>query len=62
MSRVPAHRPPQEDIAARGGKPWDTVKPLGCYFADLTRVVLIDDSDHKAHGQAEADNMLLVPK
>lgn len=34
----------QEDIAARGGKPWDTVKPLGMHFTDLGAVMLVDDS------------------
>ena len=29
----------------RGGKSWDTVKPLDRYFPDLRRVILVDD-DH----------------
>ena len=29
----------------RGGKSWGTVKPLGRYFPDLRRVILVDD-DH----------------
>jgi len=35
---------PQEDIEARGGRPWDTVKPLHKYFNALSRVALVDDS------------------
>lgn len=34
----------QEDIEARGGRPWDTVKPLHNYFNSLARVALVDDS------------------
>lgn len=34
----------QEDIEARGGRPWDTVKPLHKYFNALARVALVDDS------------------
>ena len=34
----------REDIERRGGNPWDTVKPLHRYFANLARVVLLDDS------------------
>lgn len=43
-----------------GGKPWDTVKPLGKYFEDLTQVVLVDDSPHKSLPE-EASNMLVMP-
>eukprot|EP00887_Chlorella_sp_A99_P004854 scaffold4.g4854.t1 len=50
----------KEDIEARGGKPWDTVKPLASHFADLARVLLVDDSPHKAVPE-EAANMLVVP-
>ncbi|GAB4814301.1 hypothetical protein N2152v2_001347 [Parachlorella kessleri] len=48
-------------IEARGGKPWDTVKPLQRYFADLSRVLLVDDSPHKSL-PAEAANMLVMPR
>jgi hypothetical protein len=35
----------QESIAARGGRPWDTVKPLRKYLSgSLRQVVLVDDS------------------
>lgn len=54
---VPA---PPEEIAARGGDPWDTVKQLDRYFDDLDRVLLIDNSAHKAYAP-ERDNMVLVP-
>ena len=51
-----------ESIAARpDGRPWDTVKPLGAYFADLSRVALIDDSPHKSLAE-EAANMVVMPK
>lgn len=41
---VCAPPPEQEDIEARGGRPWDTVKPLHKYFNGLGRVLLVDDS------------------
>ncbi|KAL4528093.1 hypothetical protein Ndes2437B_g00206 [Nannochloris sp. 'desiccata'] len=44
----------------KGGKPWDTVKPLARYFEDLTQVVLVDDSPHKSLPE-EAANMLVMP-
>ena len=40
----PLHARLQEDIAARGGRPWDTVKPLRKYFNGLARLALVDDS------------------
>lgn len=51
----------QKLIEERGGKPWDTVKPLHRYFADLSRVLLVDDSPHKSL-PAEAANMLVMPR
>ena len=32
---------------ATGGKAWDTVKPLGRWFKDLSRVILVDDDAFK---------------
>ncbi|KDD74627.1 hypothetical protein H632_c1173p0 [Helicosporidium sp. ATCC 50920] len=52
--------PTPEAIAARGGNPWDTLKPLARYFSALDRVVLLDDSAHKIL-PAETRNHLLVP-
>jgi len=51
-----------KEVGARrkGGKPWDTVKPLARYFEDLTQVVLVDDSPHKSLPE-EAGNMLVMP-
>jgi len=46
--------------ARAGGKPWDTVKPLGRYFTDLSRIILVDDSPHKSLPD-EVANMLVVP-
>ncbi len=51
----------QKLIAERGGNPWDTVKPLQRYFADLSRVLLVDDSPHKSLPN-EAANMLVMPR
>lgn len=48
------------NIVRPGGKPWDTIKPLSRYFADLTQLVLVDDSPHKALPK-ESANMLLMP-
>lgn len=42
------------------GKEWDTVKPLGSYFEDLSRVILVDDSPHKSM-PGEKSNMLIIP-
>jgi hypothetical protein len=36
-----------QDHVASGGKAWDTVKPLGKWFQDLRRVVLVDDDAFK---------------
>ncbi|KFM25080.1 Poly(A) RNA polymerase protein 2 [Auxenochlorella protothecoides] len=47
-------------IAARGGNPWDTVKPLAHHFPRLDQVLLIDDSPHKAAAD-EAPNMIVMP-
>ena len=47
-------------ISRPDGKPWDTVKPLGKYFEDLTQIVLVDDSPHKSLPE-EASNMLVMP-
>jgi len=33
-----------------GGKAWDTVKPLACYFSKLDRVLLVDDDAYKVRG------------
>jgi hypothetical protein len=44
MARDHCQPASQESIEARGGRPWDTVKPLGRYFASLARVLLVDDS------------------
>jgi hypothetical protein len=63
----PGQNPPwplarlQKLIVERGGNAWDTVKPLQRYFADLSRVLLIDDSPHKSL-PAEASNMLVMPR
>lgn len=45
----------------KDGKPWDTVKPLGRYFKDLGKVILVDDSPHKSLPSEKA-NMLVVPE
>ncbi|KAL4428251.1 hypothetical protein ABPG75_002340 [Micractinium tetrahymenae] len=60
MARDHCQPAAQEDIAARGGRPWDTVKPLAKYFAELGRVLLVDDSAHKA-ATGEGANMLFMP-
>lgn len=39
---------PVEHVAA-GGDAWDTVKPLGRYFPNLRRVILVDDDHWKVH-------------
>jgi len=44
----------------KNGKPWDTVKPLGKYLDDLTRVVLFDDDSYKILDD-EKGNHVLVP-
>ena len=31
----------------RGGKQWDTVKPLHMWFKDVSRVLLVDDDSYK---------------
>ena len=43
-----------------GGKPWDTVKPLGHWFRSMHRVVLLDDDVYKAVAGEEA-NLVEVP-
>lgn len=43
-----------------GGKPWDTVKPLGRWFHRLDRLLLFDDDLHKSL-PAERGNLVLVP-
>lgn len=40
-------RPASADHIARGGNEWDTVKPLGGNFSDVSRIVLVDDDLHK---------------
>jgi len=50
---------PQEHRSA-GGKAWDTVKPLACYFSKLDRVLLVDDDAYKAT-KGEESNMVLMP-
>ncbi len=44
LTRAQTDPAPPEHVAG-GGDPWDTVKPLGRYFPDLRRVILVDD-DH----------------
>jgi hypothetical protein len=43
-----------------GGKPWDTVKPLGHWFSRMHRVVLLDDDGYKAVA-GEEGNLVAVP-
>ncbi|KXZ44994.1 hypothetical protein GPECTOR_60g773 [Gonium pectorale] len=43
-----------------GGDPWDTLKPLKCYFAALHRVILVDDDAYKSIKGEEA-SMLRIP-
>jgi hypothetical protein len=43
-----------------GGKPWDTVKPLGHWFQRMGRVVLLDDDGYKAVA-GEEPNRVEVP-
>jgi len=44
-----------------GAKPWDTIKPLAAVgFKDLSSVVMVDDSPHKARADERA-NFLFVP-
>ena len=47
-------------VRPEGANPWDTVKPLGQYFSDKSRVLLIDDSPHKAL-PGEEDLMVSMP-
>jgi hypothetical protein len=42
LTRAHTNPAPRAHVLA-GGDPWDTVKPLGSYFPDLRRVVLVDD-------------------
>ena len=36
-----------QEHAAKGGKAWDTVKPLSKWFRNLARVILVDDDAYK---------------
>ena len=45
----------------KNGRPWDTVKPLGKYLDDLSRVVLFDDDSYKIL-DSEKGNHVLVPQ
>ncbi|GMH39941.1 hypothetical protein BSKO_07845 [Bryopsis sp. KO-2023] len=43
-----------------GGKRWDTMKPLGPLFSDLSKVILFDDDAYKA-AKGEERNMVILP-
>ncbi|KAI8475102.1 MAG: hypothetical protein J3K34DRAFT_517734 [Monoraphidium minutum] len=53
-------RPAPMSHVRAGGKPWDTVKPLGHWFSRMHRVVLLDDDAYKAVAGEEA-NLVEVP-
>ena len=46
MSRGHTVAAPTDHIE-RGGKAWDTVKPLHTWFKDLRKVILVDDDAFK---------------
>ena len=56
LTRAQTNPAPHEHVAG-GGDPWDTVKPLGRYFPDLSRVILVDDDHWKVRG---AHSVVLV--
>ena len=49
--RLILHRGHTQEASAEhkagGGEEWDTVKPLGRYFAQLHRLLLVDDDAYK---------------
>jgi len=48
-------------VERKDAKAWDTVKPIGRYFKDINKVVLIDDSPNKAI-PGEERQMLNMPR
>ena len=52
LTRTHTKPAPAEHVRS-GGDPWDTVKPLGRYFPDLRRVILVDDDHWKARGSRD---------
>lgn len=48
------------ETARKGGKAWDTMKPLYPFFKDLSKVLLFDDDSYKAC-EGEETNMVVIP-
>lgn len=48
------------NVARKGGKSWDTMKPLHPFFKDLSNVLLFDDDSYKAC-EGEETNMVIIP-